>query len=62
MGHKKNECRWALGACFGCGETGHLVSECKKVRGIKCYRCGQIGHIASGCRGTHGGIICGNCG
>ncbi|XP_068238631.1 uncharacterized protein, partial [Palaemon carinicauda] len=39
VGHKKNECRWALGACFGCGETGHRISECKKEKGVKCYQC-----------------------
>ncbi|XP_068201519.1 reelin-like [Palaemon carinicauda] len=31
-GHKKNECRWALGARFGCGETGHRISENKKEK------------------------------
>ncbi|XP_068204690.1 uncharacterized protein [Palaemon carinicauda] len=47
VGHKENECRWALGACFGCGEMGHRISECKKEKGVKCYRCGMTGHIAS---------------
>ncbi|XP_064083202.1 uncharacterized protein LOC135199247 [Macrobrachium nipponense] len=61
-GHRKNECWRALGACFGCRQTGHLVSECKKDRGIKCYRCGQLGHIASECRGTRMNVVCGNCG
>ncbi|XP_068242291.1 uncharacterized protein [Palaemon carinicauda] len=36
IGHKKNECRWALGACFGCGEVGHRISEYKKEKGVKC--------------------------
>ncbi|XP_068221724.1 uncharacterized protein [Palaemon carinicauda] len=61
-GHKKNECRWALGACFGCGEVGHRISECKKEKGVKCYRCGMTGHIASGCRSNRTNVICGNCG
>ncbi|XP_064112715.1 CCHC-type zinc finger nucleic acid binding protein-like [Macrobrachium nipponense] len=61
-GHRKNECRWALGVCFGCGQMDHLVNECKKDRGIKCYRCGQIGHIASGCPGTRVSEACGNYG
>ncbi|XP_068226751.1 uncharacterized protein [Palaemon carinicauda] len=62
VGHKKNECRWALGACFGCGETGHRISDCKKEKVVKCYRCGMTGHIASGCRNNRMNVICGNCG
>ncbi|XP_068221841.1 uncharacterized protein [Palaemon carinicauda] len=61
-GHKKNECRWALGACFGCGETGHRISDRKKEKVIKCYRCGMTGHVASGCRSNRMNVICGNCG
>ncbi|XP_068215710.1 uncharacterized protein [Palaemon carinicauda] len=59
---KKNECRWALGACSVCGGIGHHVSECKKEKVVKCYRCGMTGHIASGCRSNHTNVICGNCG
>ncbi|XP_068203575.1 CCHC-type zinc finger nucleic acid binding protein-like [Palaemon carinicauda] len=62
LGHKKNECRWALGACFGCGEVGHRISECKKEKEVKCFRCGMTGHIASGCRRNRRNVICGNCG
>ncbi|XP_068220171.1 uncharacterized protein [Palaemon carinicauda] len=62
VGHKKNECRWALGACFGCGEVGHRISECTKEKGVKCSRCGMTGHIASGCRSNRTNVICGNCG
>ncbi|XP_068227298.1 uncharacterized protein [Palaemon carinicauda] len=62
VGHKKNECRWALGACFGCGEVGHRISECTKEKGVKCYRCGMTGHVASGCRSNRMNVICGNCG
>ncbi|XP_068214463.1 uncharacterized protein [Palaemon carinicauda] len=58
-GHKKNECRWALGACFGCGEVGHRISECKNEKGVICYRCGMTGQIASGCRSNRMNVICG---
>ncbi|XP_068200737.1 CCHC-type zinc finger nucleic acid binding protein-like [Palaemon carinicauda] len=60
--HKKNECRWALGACFRCGETGHRIIECKKEKVVKCYQCGMTGHIVSGYRGNPTNVICGNCG
>ncbi|XP_068214330.1 uncharacterized protein [Palaemon carinicauda] len=60
--YKKNECRWVLGACFGCGETGHRISECKKEEVLKCYWCGMTGHIASGCRNNRTNVICSNCG
>ncbi|XP_068208346.1 CCHC-type zinc finger nucleic acid binding protein-like [Palaemon carinicauda] len=62
VGHKKNECRWALGACFRCGEAGHRIIECKKEKVVKCYRCGMTGHIVIGCRSNHRNVICGNCG
>ncbi|XP_068229387.1 CCHC-type zinc finger nucleic acid binding protein-like [Palaemon carinicauda] len=62
VGHKKNECKWALGACFRCGETGHRISECKKEKVAKCSGCGMTGHIASGCRSDHTNVICRNCG
>ncbi|XP_068240909.1 uncharacterized protein [Palaemon carinicauda] len=61
-GHKKNECRWVLGVCFGCGETGYHISERKKEKGVKCSRCGMTGHTASGCRSNSTNVICGNCG
>ncbi|XP_068237089.1 CCHC-type zinc finger nucleic acid binding protein-like [Palaemon carinicauda] len=62
VGHKKNECRWALGACFGCEETGHRISGCKKEKAVMCYRWGTTGHVASGCRSNRTNVICSNCG
>ncbi|XP_068204792.1 CCHC-type zinc finger nucleic acid binding protein-like [Palaemon carinicauda] len=61
-GHKKNECRWVLGACFECGEIGHRISECKNEKLVKRYRCGMIGDIASGCRSDRTNVIFGNYG
>ncbi|XP_068225352.1 uncharacterized protein [Palaemon carinicauda] len=49
-------------ACFGCGDVGHRIGECKKENGVKCCRCGMTGHIVSGCPSHHINVICGNCG
>ena len=60
----KSECRWALGKCFGCGESGHFVRECQSPRMIRCFECGVMGHRAVECglRGRGNGGRCGNCG
>ena len=29
---KESECKWATGACFGCGRMGHLVGQCQDQR------------------------------
>jgi len=36
------------GACYNCGETGHLKKDCKNP--TKCNRCHKRGHMASDCR------------
>uniref|UniRef100_A0ABD2XHD8 CCHC-type domain-containing protein n=1 Tax=Trichogramma kaykai TaxID=54128 RepID=A0ABD2XHD8_9HYME len=35
-----------IGACYGCGETGHRASRCPHT---KCYRCHGFGHRAREC-------------
>lgn len=67
MGHVRSNCRWALGQCLGCGQTGHLVKDCPNPRMIRCFKCGRNGHFARECR--NGGStdvgaagMCGNCG
>ena len=44
------ECR--AGACFACGERGHMARDCLKERQAqrrRCHRCGQEGHQAWEC-------------
>ncbi|GFT30847.1 gag-pol [Trichonephila clavipes] len=39
--------------CWGCGESGHLRSNCprnnKKDRSTKCWGCGGAGHLRNNC-------------
>uniref|UniRef100_A0ABD2VU84 CCHC-type domain-containing protein n=1 Tax=Trichogramma kaykai TaxID=54128 RepID=A0ABD2VU84_9HYME len=35
-----------IGACYGCGQTGHRASRCPRT---KCYRCHDFGHRAREC-------------
>ncbi|KAL7304008.1 hypothetical protein TKK_0000560 [Trichogramma kaykai] len=35
-----------IGACYGCGQTGHRASRCPRT---KCYRCHGFGHRAREC-------------
>ena len=38
--------------CYNCNTYGHMVRDCKKLKGTKCFRCGRPGHMAKDCQGT----------
>ncbi|KAI5346924.1 hypothetical protein L3X38_014803 [Prunus dulcis] len=37
------------GACFKCGELGHMARDCSG--GGPCFKCGELGHMARDCSG-----------
>lgn len=48
--------------CYGCGETGHISTDCPKRKGKVpaykkpvCFECGELGHIKRYCKGKVSG-------
>ncbi|RDW62719.1 hypothetical protein BP5796_11021 [Coleophoma crateriformis] len=37
------------GACFGCGETGHIRADCPTAPKRACFNCGEEGHSKADC-------------
>jgi len=35
--------------CYKCGETGHVVRQCRKQQTVSCYSCGVTGHKQKHC-------------
>lgn len=62
--HMISECRWANGACFSCGQVGHLANSCNNSQLAGCRRCGGLDHWVRDCpQGVRMmRTVCGNCG
>ncbi|XP_020594283.1 cold shock protein 1-like, partial [Phalaenopsis equestris] len=46
-------CRYFDGACYRCGEVGHMATDCKSDGCCRrlgpCYGCGAMGHLVKEC-------------
>ncbi|KAL0917328.1 hypothetical protein M5K25_012383 [Dendrobium thyrsiflorum] len=42
--------RYFNGACYRCGEIGHMAMDCGRIG--PCYSCGVMGHLARDCAAT----------
>jgi hypothetical protein len=61
-----NQIKGATDRCHKCGEKGHFMADCYKVKnsyknnnqqwkdGYKCYKCGERGHLADSCTSHQG--------
>ena len=45
-GHFDYECKSPYSKCNSCGEPGHHMTACPRLR---CFRCAQLGHWAVNC-------------